>query len=120
MTLLAVLLALLGVGCAKDVSGYYSCLSAPLDRTLPIVAETAPARMPYRAGKNGTVGWVELELTIGRDGQVDQAEVLAAEPPGVFERAALRAVAKWRYCPLPESTPDYGRTFRRKITFGHD
>ena len=110
-------LVCLATACAKDVSGYYSCLSAPLDRSVPIVAETPPARMPYRAKKNGTTGWVEVELTVGRDGQVEDATVVHAEPPGVFERAALRAARKWRYCPLPDRAPDYPGPIRRKISF---
>jgi len=107
-------------GCAKDVSGYYACLSAPRDRSIPIVAEALPPKRPYRAIKNDTVGWVELEVTVGRDGHVDHAEVIAADPPDVFDRAAVRGALAWRYCPLPDDAPDYPGPIRRKVSFGHD
>ena len=52
---------------------------------------------PMRAQQRGIEGWVEVEFTIGRAGTVEAAFVTAARPSGVFDRAALRAVQRWRY-----------------------
>jgi protein TonB len=54
---------------------------------------------PPRALKQGTTGWVDIEFTVARDGSTRDATVRGSEPMGVFDRAALEAVARWRYEP---------------------
>lgn len=54
---------------------------------------------PSRAKRRKIQGWVNIEYTINIDGSVSNAVVLAAEPEGVFERSALKAVARWKYKP---------------------
>ena len=54
---------------------------------------------PPRARQRGIEGYVDLEFTIGPVGTVENARVIAANPPAVFDRAALRAVRRWRYNP---------------------
>jgi protein TonB len=58
----------------------------------------APA-YPARARERGTEGWVDLEFTVAKDGTTSDAVVRAAEPAGIFDRAALDAVKRWRYEP---------------------
>ncbi len=58
----------------------------------------APA-YPMRARERETEGWVDLEFTVSKDGTTQDASVRAAEPAGVFDRAALDAVKRWRYQP---------------------
>ncbi len=58
----------------------------------------APA-YPVRARERGTEGWVDLEFTVTKDGTTHDPSVSAAEPAGVFDRAALDAVRRWRYEP---------------------
>jgi len=57
---------------------------------------------PPRAKQQGIEGWVELEFTISPVGTVQDAVVIASKPSYVFDRAALRAVRKWRYNPKTE------------------
>ena len=57
---------------------------------------------PLRAEERGIEGWVELEFTISAQGTVKDARVLRSKPKGVFDRAALRAVKKWKYNPKIE------------------
>lgn len=57
---------------------------------------------PPRAKQRGIQGFVEIEFTIGRAGTVKDPKVIAARPPSVFERSALRAVRRWRYNPKIE------------------
>ncbi len=58
---------------------------------------------PPRARQKGIEGWVEIEFTISPVGTVQDAVVIAAKPSFVFDRAALRAVRKWRYNPKVEN-----------------
>ena len=58
-----------------------------------------PADYPITALMKGIEGFVELRFTVTETGSVANPEVLRADPPGVFERAAIRAVLKWKYQP---------------------
>src|SRR5690606_31847285 len=55
---------------------------------------------PFKALRAGTEGQVVLAFTITTEGNVTDAEVLQAQPRGVFESAALSAVSQWRYRPF--------------------
>ena len=57
---------------------------------------------PPRARQQGIEGWVEVEFTISPVGTVQDAVVIASKPTFVFDRAALRAIRKWRYNPKVE------------------
>jgi len=63
----------------------------PLSRT--------PPRYPYQAKRRGIEGWVRVSFTVTESGSVEDAIVEDADPPGVFERAALAAVATWKFKP---------------------
>ncbi|MDE0421555.1 MAG: M56 family metallopeptidase [Gammaproteobacteria bacterium] len=64
---------------------------------LPIV-KVAPI-YPAPALANNVEGHVLLEFAVTTTGAVRNPVVLEAEPPGVFDQAALDAVAKFRYKP---------------------
>jgi protein TonB len=57
---------------------------------------------PPRARQQGLEGWVDLEFTITPAGTVADPRVLEAQPPAIFDRAALNAVRRWRYNPRVE------------------
>lgn len=63
----------------------------PLVRVLPVY--------PERARANLTEGYVTLRFTVTETGAVADPEVIASEPPGYFDRYAIRAVLKWKYQP---------------------
>jgi len=48
----------------------------------------------------GTEGWVKLEFTILEDGTVSDVDVLDADPKRVFDRAAKKAILRWKFKPL--------------------
>ena len=52
---------------------------------------------PSSAASNGTEGFVEVRFTVTALGRVENATVIAAQPLGVFEQAALSAISRWRY-----------------------
>jgi protein TonB len=59
-------------------------------------------RYPARALQREIEGWVLLEFTISPAGTVVNPFVVDSEPPRTFDRAALRAVARWKYKPKVE------------------
>jgi len=54
---------------------------------------------PPKARQRRIEGWVDIEFTIGPVGTVENPKIIGANPAGVFERSALRAVRRWRYNP---------------------
>lgn len=52
---------------------------------------------PPQAKADGIEGRVTVAYGITADGRVVNARVVAAQPPGVFDAAALAAVRSWRY-----------------------
>jgi len=58
-----------------------------------------PQEYPARALERGTQGWVDIEFTVATDGTTRDVAVRAAEPAGVFDRAAVQAVGRWQYQP---------------------
>lgn len=70
---------------------------------------------PREAWRRGLEGWVDVELTIGPDGRVLDAKVLASQPRGIFERAALRAVMQWVFD--PSATGEARRTGVFRVDF---
>jgi protein TonB len=55
---------------------------------------------PSRALQRGIEGWVEVEFTITAAGGVSNLRVTNSKPGSVFNRAALRAVHRWKYEPM--------------------
>ncbi len=54
---------------------------------------------PRAAANNSVEGWVTMRFTISETGAVTQLEVIDAQPPVVFDRAAMQAVQQWQYKP---------------------
>jgi protein TonB len=44
-------------------------------------------------------GTVNVQFTVNAEGATTNVKVISAQPPGVFEHAAIEAVSKWRYQP---------------------
>lgn len=64
---------------------------------LPII-KVAPM-YPRSAAQRGIEGFVVLEFTVTELGTVKDPKVINAEPPGIFNRAAMDAVKKFKYKP---------------------
>ena len=58
-----------------------------------------PPQYPERARAKLIEGYVTIRFTVTENGAVADPEVIAAEPPGYFERAAIRAILRWKYQP---------------------
>jgi protein TonB len=69
-----------------------------LDGPLTVMARVPPL-YPLSARRRGIEGWVKVLLVVDETGHVDGIEVVAAEPPGIFEESVRRCVAGWRFAP---------------------
>jgi protein TonB len=54
---------------------------------------------PRDAAISGIEGWVKIEFTITEAGTVKDPQVVDARPARVFNRAAIRAILKWKFKP---------------------
>jgi len=64
---------------------------------LPIV-KVQPV-YPRRALRRGIEGYVVVEFTVTKTGKVSDPRVIEADPPGVFDEAAMDAALKFKYRP---------------------
>lgn len=58
-----------------------------------------PPVYPQRALVKGIEGFVDVQFEVTEIGSTDQVRVVFANPEGVFDRAAIRAVKRWKYLP---------------------
>lgn len=75
-----------------------------------------PPEYPMSAVASRIEGYVLLRFTVTETGTVADPEVLRAEPPNVFERAAIRSVLRWKYQPqLANGVPISVLTYTRIV-----
>jgi len=81
-----------------------------------LVKSAAPAYPPeaVRARKDG---WVQVEFTVDPNGQVTDAKVANADPPRLFNTAALDAVRRWTFKPRMENGKAVEERMSRRIEF---
>lgn len=73
---------------------------------------------PTRAASRGVEGYVIIEFTVTSTGSVVDPVVVEAEPSSIFNRAAERAVLKWKYKPrVVDGTPIDVPGVRTRLTF---
>jgi protein TonB len=91
----------LSVGLELAIEGGLN-LGAAMSDSDPIPVVRVNPQYPPRAAERGLEGWVELRFGISATGAVQDAEVTRSHPGKVFDRAALRAVRRWKYNPKIE------------------
>jgi protein TonB len=74
-------------------------MSAASDRDVVPLVRINPD-YPQRALSRGIEGWVQVQFTITETGSVADAKVVAADPPNIFDDAAIKAILRWRYNPM--------------------
>ena len=84
---------------AFDLAGLN--LNAPVDGDTLAIVRVLP-RYPSRALSRGIEGWVLMEFAIDELGLAVNPVVIESDPPGIFDRAALSAVKRWKYRPMIE------------------
>jgi len=71
------------------------------DRDVIPIVRIAPDYPPAQL-KSQTEGWVKVQFSITPTGTVQDPVVVDGSPTGVFDAAALKAIARWRYNPKVE------------------
>ena len=64
---------------------------------IPLV-KIAP-RYPRKAALAGKEGWVKVEFTVTELGTVTDVKVIDSQPRRLFDRAAKKAILKWKFKP---------------------
>ena len=77
---------------------YIGPVATQLDRDF-VPLSRQPPQYPYQAARRGTEGWVRVSFEVTETGTVEDVVVLESDPPGVFDRAAIKAVYRWRFKP---------------------
>jgi periplasmic protein TonB len=83
---------------------------------IPLVRLTP--QYPRQAARAKISGWVRLRITVNPDGSVRDARVVASEPRGMFEEAAVVAARRGKFRPridngvAVESSGEYTVNFR--------
>jgi periplasmic protein TonB len=73
-----------------------------IDGDVTPIVRTKP-EYPPRELSRGTQGWVRVQFSVSSIGTVRDAVVIDSEPDAVFDQAALKAIARWRYNPRVEN-----------------
>jgi len=90
---------------------------APADTEATPILRVPPI-YPLRAQEHGIEGWVLVEFTITPTGAVKDPVVVTSVPSSIFNRAALRAIRKWRYKPrIVDGVPVERPGIRTRLTF---
>ena len=75
-----------------------------------------PPEYPLKARQDRVEGYVLLRFVVTETGAVADPEVLRAVPPGIFDRAAIRSVLRWKYQPqLVDGEPVSVMTYTRIV-----
>lgn len=110
-------------GWFKSISGGYTIpnINMPGSNQSEIPIVRVEPVYPQRALDRGIVGWVDVEFTVTEVGGVSEPKVLGAQPSSIFNRAALRAIERWKYEPKmvdgqPVSRPGMRMRLRFELT----
>ena len=73
---------------------------------------------PTRAINRGIQGYVDLAFDITAAGTTSNIRVIEARPEGVFERAAIRALQRWKYkVPIIDGAPQGQVDMMTRLSF---
>lgn len=97
-----------------DSARYYK--SSEVDKGAEPI-ETAPLVFPEQAYRNRTKGTVRLRIFIDRQGNIDQVDMVAVEPPGIFEQSAIDAVLGSHFTPAQKQGVTVKSVKEIEITF---
>lgn len=76
------------------VAGSKSQASVKLAGKFTVIG--ADPQYPKDALLDGKEGWVETKIIVAKDGEVEQVDIIAAGPEGIFENSVVQAVSQWK------------------------
>jgi len=82
----------------RQIGGARGGMPMGVDRDVTPLVRVNPA-YPPREERLGIEGSVRVQFDVTAVGTVRNAIVIASEPRGVFDEAALEGIARWRYNP---------------------
>ena len=92
--------------------------AAPAGESHPAqLVKSAAPDYPPEAFRGHKEGWVQVEFTVDANGQVTDAKVANADPPRLFNTAALNAVRRWTFKPRMENGKAVEERMSRRIEF---
>ena len=80
------------------------------------MADAAPV-YPPQAARRKIEGSVELEFTVGVDGNLSDVRVVRSDPQNIFDREAVRAAQRWRFSPRSEGGVPVSSKVRKTLNF---
>jgi len=83
----------------------------------PVAISKAQPDYPEQAKKRRAEGWVEMDFVVTQLGTVANITVVRAEPKGLFDRAAMRALARWKFKPASRAGKPVDARVRTRIGF---
>jgi protein TonB len=86
----------------------------------PRVLRSFPPNYPYLAKRDNIEGWVVLRFVVDTEGAATKAVVTAAEPEGIFEEAALKAVARYKFKPALKKGEAVNCIVTQRVQFSLD
>lgn len=110
----------LGTGIALVIAAPAALAWVPCEQeglTPPVAIHREAPRYPESVREIGVEGFVEVSLTILRDGHVGWVSVIRAEPPGFFEQAAAQGVRRWRFEPARDDGVPVECRLRTRVRF---
>ena len=87
-----------------------------VDKPAHLIAQATP-RYPRLAERQGISGVVVFRIIVGVDGNVENVQLLKAEPTGIFESSAESAIRQYRYSPAQMDGQPVRSFYRQKIIF---
>jgi protein TonB len=81
-----------------------------------LLRRTSP-NYPLFAQRNNIKGWVILQFVVNTRGLVDNAQVLEAEPKGVFDKAALETAESYKFKPARKNGETVNCLLKQRIRF---
>ena len=85
---------------------------------LPVARVLTQPRYPNHALRRGTEGFVDVYFDVTEFGVPINIRVLRSQPEGVFEKAALAAVERWKFQPVVRNgQPQLFEGMTRRVRF---
>ncbi|ELP9501568.1 energy transducer TonB [Vibrio alginolyticus] len=97
MRFLKLFILILVTGCSSSIENTLSSEYLDLEPT-----EFVLPRYPKVAVESNLSGYVVMTFNINKQGDVTDIVVIESTPKGVFEKAAVEALSKWKYEPLKD------------------
>ena len=81
---------------APDLKTSYG--SHEIDNPLTPIVKIPPV-YPMRARRRAIEGWVKVNFLVNEQGNVENVNIIEADPENIFEQSVIRCVSKWRFKP---------------------